>query len=258
MLWRNLGLIALFLFGILLIVMLFLRWYTHHGQSLMMPEYIGEYYEDAVRDARKKSFQIKVVDSVFMVGKEAGIIIDQNPKAESKVKQKRKIYVTVTKETADQIPLGRLPVLYGKSYERKMKELKQGFEINTKIVGRKYDAGAPDHILEVIYKGETIISTDIKKDDVLIDKGGTLEMILSKYTGGSLNMPDLTCKSYDEVVFQMQTLNLAIGEQVSDGTVHNTDAAFIYDQDPLPDSRVYTGDTIKIYLTQNKPDHCDN
>jgi beta-lactam-binding protein with PASTA domain len=258
MLWRNLGLIALFIFGILLMVMLFLRWYTHHGQSLVMPEYIGEYYQDAAKDARKKSFQIKVVDSVFLVGKEAGIIIDQNPKAESKVKQKRKIYVTVTKETADQIPLGRLPVLYGKSYERKMKELKQGFEINTKIVGRKYDPGAPEHILEVIYRGETIISTDIKKDDVLIDKGGTLEMILSKDTGGSLNMPDLTCKSYDEVVFQMQTLNLAIGEQLSDGTVHDTDAAYIYDQDPAPDSRVYTGDTIKIYLTQNKPDNCDN
>lgn len=257
MLWRNLGLVALFLFGVLLVVILSLRWYTHHGQSLILPDYTGEHLADATKDAREKSFQIRIVDSVFMVGREGGIIIDQNPKADSRVKQKRKIYVTVTKDTPDKIPLGRLPVLYGKSYERKTKELKQGFEINTRIVGRKYDPGAPDHILEVIYNGQTVISSDIKKDDVLIDKGGTLEVILSKATGGSLNMPDLVCKSYDEAVFQLQTLNLVIGEQISDGTVDDPGSAFIYNQQPAADSRVYTGDTIQIYLTQIRPDDCD-
>ncbi|MCB0664609.1 MAG: PASTA domain-containing protein [Saprospiraceae bacterium] len=257
MLWRNLGLVALFLLGVLLMVMLFLRWYTHHGQSLVLPDYTGQVVEVAARDAQEKSFQIRVVDSVFLVGKEGGIIVDQNPKADSQVKQKRKIYVTVTKEAADKIPLGRLPVLYGKSYDRKQKELKQGFEINTKIVGRKYDAGAPDHILEVIYKGETVVSSDVRMDDVLIEKGGMLEMILSKESGGSLDMPNLICKSYDEVLFQLQTLNLVVGEEEQDGTVNNIDAAYIYDQEPSPESRVYTGDTIKIYLTQNRPDDCD-
>ncbi|MCB0685352.1 MAG: PASTA domain-containing protein [Saprospiraceae bacterium] len=257
MLWRNLGLVALFLISVLLTVMLFLRWYTHHGQSLMLPDYTGQSVDLAMKDAKKKSFQIKVVDSVFLVGKEGGIIIDQNPKAESEVKQKRKIYVTITKDAADKIPLGRLPVLYGKSYDRKQKELKQGFEINTKIVGRKYDAGAPDHILEVIYKGQTVVSSDVRKDDVQIEKGGTLEMILSKESGGSLSMPDLTCKSFDEASFLLQTLDLIIGEQISDGTVSNVDEAFIYNQDPTPESRVYTGDTIKIYLTQKRPDNCD-
>ena len=257
MFWRNLGLVALFLLGVLLVVILFLRWYTHHGQSLELPDYTGQPVADAAKDARKNSFQIKVVDSVFMVGEEGGIIIDQNPKPTSHVKQKRKIYVTVTKYAADQIPLGRLPVLYGKSYGRKTKELKQGFEINTKVVGRKYDPGAPDHILEVIYNGQTVVSTDVRKDDVLIDKGGTLEMILSKETGGSLSMPDLSCKSYDEAAFQLQTLNLIIGDQIKDNTVRDLDAAYVYNQDPSPESRVYTGDTIKIYLTQLKPANCN-
>ena len=223
----------------------------------MLPDYTGQSVDLAMKDAKKKSFQIKVVDSVFLVGKEGGIIIDQNPKAESEVKQKRKIYVTSTKDASDKIPLGRWPVLYGKSYDRKQKELKQGFEINTKIVGRKYDAGAPDHILEVIYKGQTVVSSDVRKDDVQIEKGGTLEMILSKESGGSLSMPDLTCKSFDEASFLLQTLDLIIGEQISDGTVSNVDEAFIYNQDPTPESRVYTGDTIKIYLTQKRPDNCD-
>ncbi|NND32978.1 MAG: PASTA domain-containing protein [Saprospiraceae bacterium] len=257
MLWRNLGLIALFLFGVLLAIMLWLRWYTHHGQSLVLPDYIGEDLAMATKDARKKSFQITVIDSVFMVGKDGGVIIDQNPKGDSKVKQKRKIYVTVTKATPDKIPMGRLPVLYGKSYDRKKKELKQGFEINTRVVGRKYDPGAPEHILEVIYDGQTIVSGDVLRDDVLIEKGGTLEMILSKDTGGSLSMPDLTCKVYDEAVFLAQTLNLVVGDQTEDGTVANLDEAYVWKQAPEANTRVYTGDTIQIFLTQQRPDNCD-
>ena len=111
--------------------------------------------------------------------------------------------------------------------------------------------------MEVIYNGQTVVSSDVRKDDVLVEKGGTLEMILSKESGGSLSMPDLTCKSFDEAAFLLQTLNLIIGEQVSDGSVSNVDASYIYDQEPAPDGRVYTGDTIKIFLTQNKPDNCD-
>jgi len=223
----------------------------------MLPDYVGQNVAVASKDARKNSFEIAVIDSVFIVGKNGGIIIDQNPKGDSHVKQKRKIYVTITKDEADRIPMGRLPVLYGKNYERKKKELKQGFEINTKVVGRQYDSGAPDHILEVIYQGETLISSDTRKDDVLIEKGGTLDVILSKATGGSLNMPDLSCRPYDEASFQLQTLSLVIGEEVDDGTVNDVSSSYIWKQDPAADSRVYTGDTVRIFLTQKRPDDCN-
>lgn len=256
MIWRNLGLIALFLIGCLLLTMLWLRWYSHHGQSLVLPDYLDSDIYRAVDDAADKSFEIRVIDSVFIVGKEGGIIIDQNPKPGSLVKQRRKIYVTLSKEQADQIPSRRLPVLYGKSYERKKRELKQGFELNTRVVGRRYDPGAPDHILEVSYKGETIINSDRRRDNIMIDKGGTLDVILSKSTGGSLDMPSLTCRSYDEVVFQLQTLDLVIGEAVEDPTVTNQGSAYVWRQEPEAASRIYTGDTVKVYLTQDRPLDC--
>ncbi len=257
MIWKNLAFIALFLLGIFLVVTLWLRWYTHHGESLLLPDYRDFSIEDARNDAEKKSFELLVADSVFIVGKRGGLILDQNPKGDSKVKQNRKIYVTVTKKKADQIPVGRLPILYGKNYERKKKELMQGYEINTKIVGRKFDSGAPDHILEVVYDGKTVISSDFRKDDILVDKGGTLEMILSKSSGGSLDMPDLACIQYDEAAFYLQSLNLVIGEAMDDGTVRNRDVAYIWKQEPAPQQRVYTGDTVKIYLSQERPSFCD-
>jgi len=257
MIWRNLGLIALFLVGCLLLTIVWLRYYTHHGQSLVMPDYTGQAVQVAQKDAQQLSFEIEVIDSVHIVGKDGGIIIDQNPTAESKVKEKRKIYVTISKHEAVKIPVRRLPVLYGKSYERKRRELKQGYEINTKVTGRKFDSGAPDHILEVSYKGTTIINGSSRKDNIQIDKGGTLEMILSKSTGGSLTMPDLRCNMYDEAVFQLQALQLVVAESVLEADVTNESEAYIWKQQPRSDARVYTGDTITLYLASSPPADCD-
>lgn len=258
MIWRNLGLIALFLIGCLLLTMLWLRWYTHHGQSLVLPDYVDQHVDDATNDAKEHSFQIRVIDSVYIVGKKGGVIVDQNPVGASKVKEKRKIYVTISKYDAVQIPLRRLPVLYGKSYDRKQKELAEGFEIQTKIAGKKYDAGAPNHILEVIYKGETIIDADRRKDNVLIDKGGTLEVIISKITGGSLTMPNLACNLYDEAVFQLQALQLFVGDEVAEADVVDRGAAYVWKQYPDANSRVYTGDTVTLYITGSPPADCNN
>jgi len=247
---------ALFLVGCLVLTVFGLRWYTHHGESLILPNYIGTHFADASKTAAEHSFELRIIDSIFVVGKEGGIILDQNPKAGSKVKQRRKIYLTVSKTEADEIPFRRLPILYGKSYERKQKELEQGYQIKTKVIGRKYDAGAPDHILEVIYDGRTIVDKKQRMEDVMIEKGGTLEMILSKSSGGSLNMPDLVCKMYAEVTFHLQTINLMMGEEHQDDTVENQSEAYVWKQIPPAGARVYTGDTVQVFLTQVRPLDC--
>ncbi len=247
---------VLFLIGCLVALMLGLRWYTHHGQALELPNYRDVSVERAIVDARKKSFQIVVTDSVFMVGKEGGIVLEQNPRPGSMVKSRRKVYITVSKHTADQIPLRRLPTLYGMNYERKQRELKQGFEINTRIVGRAYDPGAPDHILEVLYKGETIVSSSVRKDDVLIDRGSTLEVVLSKSTGAAISMPDLVCKSYTEALFMLRALNLVLGDEVADADVSQLSNSYVRSQDPPVDSHLYTGDTVNIYLSAVPGLHC--
>ena len=257
MIWRNLGLILLFLLTCFILTLIWLRIYTHHGQSYELPDYTGTFISESQKDASKRSFEIKVVDSIFMVGKEGGIIINQNPEGGSMVKKRRKIYVTITKEEADKIPLRRLPILYGKSFDRKRKELKQGFEINATVSGKRYDPGPPDHILSVIYQGDTIINAQKRKDNVVIEKGGTLEMILSKNTGGTFYLPDVTCKLYEEALFQLQTLNLVVTDPLTDETVRDVENAFVYKQYPEANAQIIMGDTINLYLTKDQPIGCD-
>jgi len=109
----------------------------------------------------------------------------------------------------------------------------------------------------VSYNGQTIINGTRRKDNVLIAKGGTLEMVLSKSTGGSLTMPDLECKMYDEAVFQLQALQLAVADAVLESDVPDEHEAFVWKQEPLADSRVYTGDTVTLFLASNPPADCN-
>ncbi|HMR88851.1 MAG TPA: PASTA domain-containing protein, partial [Saprospiraceae bacterium] len=74
----------LFIFGLLFLIIflaqLLLKVYTNHGQKLELPKYIGKNIDDAKEAADDASFEIVVNDSIFIVGKEGGIITDQNPK----------------------------------------------------------------------------------------------------------------------------------------------------------------------------------
>ena len=85
-----------------------LNWYTHHGKTRSVHEYIGMHIDDARKLARKSTFEIVINDSVFVVGKAPNVILDQNPKPKTEVKRKRRIYVTTTSNTPPLVPLPQL------------------------------------------------------------------------------------------------------------------------------------------------------
>jgi len=254
---RHLGLVLLTFLVCVLITFGWLRHYTRHGQHLELPDYTGNILEDARKDAETRSFRMVVMDSIYIVGRRGHEIIRQNPLPFSQVKEKRTIYVTVTKQAADKIPLSRLPSLYGKTFERKKEELQQSFEIRSEIVGRKYDPGEPDHILAVIYQGDTIIDKQKRGGDVLIEKGGTLGFVLSQSTGGKLPIPDLICMTYAEARFLLENSGLDISEIIQEDQIVDLQGAYVSGQVPDPaEGTIEQGSTMKISLTKDKPLRC--
>lgn len=244
---------------IVLAIFMWLRFYTHHGQKLTLPDYTGMNIEMASKDAERKSFSIIVDDSVHMVGKAGGEVLSQNPEGNSKVKENRKIYVTVAKYQPDLISSANLPVLYGKSYKNKKEELSVGFEINLEVVGYKFDPGPPDHILEVRYKGDPIINGKGRNNNVSIEKGATLQVILSQPTGAVVNIPDVVCKDLDQARFIIETLLLQVSDIVV-GDETNEGDLYVFRQDPPydPERTMVQGEGIVLYVQKDKPDGCPN
>ena len=71
--------VLLFLGIFFLCVFLWLKIYTHHGQELELPDYVGFQYEDAQKDARRNKFRMSVLDSIHILGKPGGLILKQDP-----------------------------------------------------------------------------------------------------------------------------------------------------------------------------------
>lgn len=257
--WKQVAFVFLALILCLILTFMWLRRYTRHGQQLELPDYTGQILEEAAQDAKEKSFRMVVMDSVHVVGKRGHEIIRQNPLAHSLVKEKRTIYVTVTKYAAEKIPLSRLPSLYGKSFDRKAAELKDGFQIRSEVVGRQYDPGEPDHILAVIYEGDTIIDRQKRGGDVMIEKGSTLGFILSQSTGGRLPIPNLICMTYAEAQFLLENSGLLISEVIQEDQIIDLQGAFVAGQVPDPaEGMIEQGSSMKLSLTREKPLHCQN
>jgi D-alanine-D-alanine ligase len=242
---------------LLIIVQWGLRWYTHHGQKLEMPDFVNTLVTEASIEARNKKFEIIVNDSVFIVGKKGGMIIDQNPEAGSYVKQNRKVYVTITKYETETIRLGDLPVLYGNSFDQKKSELKYR-DIDLDIRDYAYDPAEPNHILSVYYNGELVISKDIVKKDVVIKKGTTLECIVSKRDGGDVTIPDLRCMELEEARFILESSKLKLGSVVQKGDVVEGEPQFIINQSPPYDgiTNIKMGESVTVTVASEKPASC--
>ena len=236
---------------------MWLRLYTNHGQQLELPDYTGQNFEAAAKDADKRSFRMVVNDSIHEVGKPGGLILTQNPISGSKVKENRKIYVTTTKYSADLISVASLPTLYGTEYESKCKDLKY-LEIECNVRSYKYDAGEKDHILEVYYNNELIVSNVGRKNDVMIEKGSSLEFVLSNKQGAIIQTPNLKCMNLGAARFNIEARKLQVGNIQVIGEVTNQEAAYVVGQYPNAKSgeSMESGSTIDLIIQQEKPADC--
>jgi len=254
---KQVAYIIIFLVFVLFLVLMWLRFYTNHGQKLELPNYINQNYEEAQEDAKSKTFEIIVTDSIHKVGKEGGLIIDQNPIPGSMVKEQRKIYVNVTKYSPDKIKISDLPVLYGNDFDQKRTELKY-LDITSKIRTEKYDPGEPNHILEVWYNDKLIIDNKPINNNVEIDKGGTLEFVISKREGGEGIIPDLTCQEYSAAETMALLSKFQIGRVIEEGEITDRNTAFVISQMPIADgtSELSYNSEIAVKISQLRPENC--
>jgi len=243
---------------ILFVVFQWLKAYTNHGQEIELPSYVGQLYTDAKEDASELSFELIVNDSLHVVGKRGGEIISQNPNYGALVKENRKIYVDITKFTADTYSLkDDIPTMYGQEYDRTAAKL-SNLQISSSIKSTKADGGEPNHILEVWYDGQLIVGQNGLKPGVKISKGAELEFVVSKSDGQDIEIPDWKCKRLSMVLTLARFNKLKVGEIETIGLVTNRDEAFVVRQFPAPDpmSTIATGQSIDLIIQQEKPADC--
>lgn len=219
--------------------------YTEHGKAETVPDIVGLTIDEAVAQLRQNGLRYDIVDSVYHAQSKPGVIIDQLPKAESKVKNNRIVFLTISAKSPLSIVV---PDVKDMSQRQAVAILKgSGFQIGEiKYVPSEYRNLVIDilHHKRSIRTGEKLpIETTI---DLIVGEGRSSEMI---------PMPSFHGLSLEEASHKAVIEGLVIGGVFYDKTPGSDEEKtqyVVYQQTPEYRTMLPKGKAIDLYLTKDK------
>ncbi|MDR0892616.1 MAG: PASTA domain-containing protein [Mediterranea sp.] len=180
-LWLNLLAMVIVVVAILFATLKGLDVYTHHGDSVMVPDLKGMSVAQATQTLRNSKLQGIVVDSSYVKDQPAGIILELKPAVGEKVKEGRTIYLTINTLN---IPLREVPDLADNSSlrEAQAKVLAAGFRLDEV----EYISGERDWVYGVKYQGRPLIAGD------KAPQGAALTLMVGNGEADTLELDSLT------------------------------------------------------------------
>ena len=161
--WLNLIAMPIVVIAVIFGVLHWLDTYTHHGESIIVPNVNGLPWEKAESELNKKNLKVEIVDSNYVKGMIAGAVLEQKPVGGAKVKVGRTIYLTIN---TGEIPKVTIPdIIDNSSYRQAEARLRaMGF----KLTEPEYIEGEKDWIYGVKYNGKELTSGEkIPREAVL-------------------------------------------------------------------------------------------
>ncbi|MEL6718422.1 MAG: PASTA domain-containing protein, partial [Bacteroidota bacterium] len=110
-----------------------------------------------------------------------------------------------------------------------------------------------------VYHGDKKLSFKQIDNGYELEKGSTIEFVVTEYGAQFTTMPALACKRFEEVEALLKDAKLVVGNIQADVTVSDRATAFVYKTVPqyTPSRQLRAGQQVDIYLTQDLPDDCD-
>jgi hypothetical protein len=229
---------------ILVTVLIWLRIYTHHGRTIMVPDLAGLTEGEVGDVTSSRDLRYEIVDSVYSSEMPRGTVIKQNPRASSRVKKNRKIFLTMNAVNPEMISM---PQMVGLSIRQARLAL-QNAGLLLGDISYRPDYAA-DNVLQQLH-GDSVINEGSE-----IRKGEVIDLVLG--TGPSKEMtriPDLVGRGLEEARITIADYFLNIGAVTYDesmATGEDSAMAFIWRQYPEFDEyrRMNKGMEVDIWLT---------
>lgn len=231
------AIIAILLFSIFIS----LRFYTRHGEGQPVPNLKGLSIDNAIQilDAEGFGYQI---DSVFVMDKKPGLILEQDPDPETNVKINRVIYLTIV---SSQTPDVNFPDIENKTLVE-VQSLLANYGLKVGDTTYKADI-ARDAVLEFSYAGQPL------RVGQKVPKGSRINLVLGDGLGASeIEVPDLRGLTLSEAKFSLKGSSLTLGDILYEGNVSDSSSAIIINQTPfVQDSviKVSIGTRINLVLS---------
>ncbi|SHG54742.1 PASTA domain-containing protein [Pedobacter caeni] len=222
-----------------------LRYYTKHGEGLNVPVLKGLAFTQAVSKLEDLGLRYEV-DSVFVMDSPPGIVIDQDPEANTFVKGNRTIYLTVNVALAPNV---KFPDIEMKPL-REAQALIENYGLKLGDTTYRSDVGK-DVVLQAMFGGQPL------KTGESLPKGSRIDFVLGDGKGNEeVDIPSLIGLTKDEAIFALKNgAMLTLGTITYEGEITDSLNAVIVKQDPfLTDSvsKVKIWSPINITLSNKK------
>jgi len=252
---KNLGLAFIIITGVLMILMIWLNFYTRHGQARPVPDFCGLTMEETAKLAKKSKLRYQVIDSVYTQNVPRGCVAEQNPKPGFKVKKWRNIILTINAYNPEMVAMPNLIDL----------PIRQAIAL---IVSLGLEMGqlryqpdiSIDVVIEQLYNGRKVSEGDS------LQKKSVIDLVLGKGLSNQRTpVPNLRGLLLEPARTKILVSSLNLGTYIYDNTIHtgkDTLNALVYKQNPeyKEDASLQLGSPIYLWLTVDSaklPDNSD-
>lgn len=241
---RHLGLAVAIAIILMLGTMLWLKVYTHHGKTIIVPDLTGLTEQEVEDVTSSRHLRFEVIDSVFSSDMPRGTVIKQNPIGNSRVKKNRKVFLTMNAVNQEMVAM---PQLVGLSYRQARLAMQNAGLIQGTIEYR------PDYAKNNVLQqkhNDTVI-----KEGTEIAKGAVIDLVLGMgLSSSTTRIPDLVGRRLEEAreIISRYYLNLgAVTYDESFQEAGDSSGAFVWRQYPEFDElrRLNMGMEMDIWIS---------
>lgn len=223
--------------------MIFLNVVTKHNQEITVPDFSNLSVEEASALAAQSGMRVEVTDSVFVKRMKKGAVYRQTPRAGSKVKDGRRIILTINAMNAKKVTM---PNLIGYSMRQAMAELQSRGLVLGKLI--YVEDIATNNVLKQL-KGNREINPG-----VMVESESVIDLVVGLNSSDNETfIPDVVGLKNISAVDAVHSNSLNLSRLRFDKSVENYDDslnAVVYKQNPEPSEHsVKMGEDVTLYLT---------
>ena len=229
------ALLLFFFFG-------YLPWTTHHGETIAVPKITGMTMDKVEDFLDERSLRFVVQDSIYDPDQPPLTVLAQDPAPGARVKENRKIYLTVSMRTAPLVPMPRLLDLSLKTATITLQNLGMTLgEVST----------VPDLQQNAVLK-QLVNGNEVKPGE-RIPKNSRIDLVVGDGQGNNeFTLDNIVGQPFDEVKILLQGQGLQIGSVIYDEN-GGGEAGTVLRQRPSAGTQVRTGQLVDVWVTGADP-----
>jgi len=241
---KSFGLAAAIIVGGIMILLIWLNFYTRHGQARPVPDFYGLTLEETSKLAKKNKLKYHIIDSVYTNIVPRGCIAEQNPRPGFKVKKWRNIALTINAFHPEMVAMPNLIDLP----KRQAILVIEGSGLEMGLLKYKPDLSV-DVVIEQQLNGKKIVAGDS------IQKGSVIDLVLGKGLSNQRTpVPGLIGYGLESARNRILGASLNLGAYIFDNTILNGEdslKAFVYKQNPefSEEASLQLGSAVYLWLT---------